>query len=492
MATRIVNAYYDNVGPTTGFYFEANAGSPAATFVQLGDYIIATIVENPGGAVGANLSNQFQTVPGSVSGTVGTLKSELGGPTVLLDDSRVAIGQIVVIYANNPDLGQFHISSIPAQLVTAIGCEGFSTFTELLDRTDVQVFGTHYADQITIEPLVVLNTANEKWIRINDSRNEYGFQLEDDTFTPPNGLQREVEVSAAVYLDPTYAQGTSIEFLSLELIDTSATLNQLVLNFEPDNSGALMETNLVGLVDGANTALGSLTHAIPLVAGTLFYLTIRIRSESAVDARDGLLEMWVNGQLVRTSVCGTIDDPITSFIAAGTGVWNVSIKGTGVELNGDLWSRNISVWNGFTSDDGVAPAFLHVVDHKLNTVTGTVTNVGGVDESDSVTDADDATYVETSTPGNAITLSQTGSIDPLLDSRTLYGFVVRNRVSRGSLSTNTIDVQPTDGTNPLGPARTHVISTVEPSRENLNVAATVVQPTAKTPTDATVILTNET
>lgn len=470
MTTYIVDAIYSTSGGVNGYVFQANAGATAGTVIQQGDYIIATLLgPNPGGGASVVFSQEIQ-VGGGVSGTVQDLFDTNSVTPILYNDPRMQDGEIVVIFADNPAIGSMQISTIPATLIDGIGGEGFDTFSNMIDRTGV-VVSPHFAPQCTIEPLAVLNTTNEKWIRINDSRNAVGFDVDGGLVTPPNGVQREFEASVAVYVDPLYnpVDGVQIQLLKVQFIDPNNNNNQFAVHFEPDAFGTPIVSVISGLVDAGGFSLDRITHDVPFVGGTLFYITIRIRSESAVGARDGRLEMFINGQVIRIeNNIGVADNAIFAFTG---GDWETRVKGTN-NSNGVIWFRNMTVWNGWTSDDMIPPDFLHVVDFKLNTVTGAnVTNVGGANEEDSVTDNNDTTYVETVVPSDSITLSQTGSVDPALDTRDVRGFVARTRVSRSSLATNTINVELGDGTNTFV-TTTHEISTVEPSRESLSIPAT--------------------
>jgi len=361
-----------------------------------------------------------------------------------------------------------------SELLDQFGCEGYADNVDLSARTN---FVATQAFSATTEN--IFNITDEKWFTLS-SFDTINRSMTASLLPIINGTQREFELSCAYYIaggTPTTVNNTLLRmqvgasdlYFRTGLNGTSS-LNEDIDLFINYHSGG----------DTDETIKSSQTFGI----GKLWYLTLRMRSESAVGANDGALEAWINGELVsgKTGVNWSATATNATFT---TGDLFCQIN---CPSSWDARVRNMSIHNGWTSADGVAPPYKHIYDAYPDAGTFTdYTNEGGAtDFVEAAGDNLDTTYARTEIASAQIEYIVNPPVE--LVGKDIFDAKVTIRAGRESADLNAIDLELANSAGTQIDTLNRTLAAVGTNRED--VILIVSAPTSQSADNLKVRITN--
>ena len=341
-------------------------------------------------------------------------------------------------------------------LVSQIGAEGF------VDTNEVDLLanwsgGSTNSSAVTISSLS--GELNNQWFNVGASVAQF-VSVSPSSLVDQGGGVREMEFTAAVFIPVATTLSANQQFMFCRS-GSSSSSNPIVSLRNEFDAGSGDNDKLVAYVRTA-TGFTSFDLGITLVDNILLYVTIRMKSETSISGSDGTWEVWINGNLVGsdTGVNWASNDTATfTNISGVTGL----VRGAG---GGNIHTRNLMFYDGWTKAPLAAPDYKHVVDLIPTGVTATsYTNEGGAANTvEAVTDNLDTTYLETATA--SVTASMGFTVPVSLATFDIVDMETRLRVSRTTGSSNDIDIEVRNGAgSTVLDTVTHSIVSVDPGRE---------------------------
>lgn len=309
------------------------------------------------------------------------------------------------------------------ELFDAIGAEGFTSQQDVEDKT-----AWTNTSSLAVVNQNILGLAGETWFQANLGNNEL---LRDMSGIQIVNARREIEVSVAYYINSTSSPGnTNQDLINIYPATNPAFgifLDTVADATFADNRGIRLNINLGGYNGESTTYPTQFRND----AGTLLYVTMRLRAQSAAGAADGALQVYINGE----EIVNRTDVNLSSTTA---GVWEASdwtflVTGTtGTQVR----YRSLCIQAGWTAASG--QVFNHVADLLPDVVTtADFTNEGGAaNEVAAVTDGSDTTYLEGLAAADTVVFDLPDT-DPLLSAKEVTGIYTRWRAARATAGANT-------------------------------------------------------